>query len=385
MTQFPLERFKGLDTPFYYYDMDLLKATLRAVCDATSGDGRFKVHYAVKANANYEILKAIAEAGFGADCVSGGEIQLALAAGFKAEDIMFAGVGKTDVEIEMGLNAGIGMFNVESEPELEVIMQISERLGKVATVALRVNPDIDAHTHHYITTGLDENKFGIDHRLLAPIVNRAVESPWIDLAGLHFHIGSQITIGEPFVLLCYRVNSMVKEYAKRGINFRSINVGGGLGVDYENPDANPIPDFGEYFDLFKNYLKLSQNQTIHFELGRSIVAECGSLISRVLYVKEGVNKKFAIIDAGFNDLIRPAFYQAQHLIQNLSSYGPTREYEIVGPICETSDSFGCNIPIAEARRGDLLAIRSAGAYGQTMSMTYNGRPLAGAYYSDSAN
>ena len=381
MTQFPLERFKNLKTPFYYYDMDLLQATLQAVAEATAGDPRFKVHYAVKANANPEILKAIAAAGFGADCVSGGEIKMALDAGFKAEDIMFAGVGKTDAEIEMGLDVGIGMFNVESEPELEVIMEIAERMGKVATVALRVNPDIDAHTHHYITTGLDENKFGIDHRLLSPIVDRAVASPWIDLAGLHFHIGSQITIGEPFVLLCYRVNSMVKDYERRGIRFRSINVGGGLGVDYDDPDANPIADFSEYFDLFKNYLKLDADRTIHFELGRSIVAECGSLICRVLYVKKGVNKTFAIVDAGFGDLIRPAFYQAHHKIQNLSSYGPARQYEVVGPICETSDSFGNDVSLAEARRGDLIAIRSAGAYGQTMSMTYNGRPLAGSVYS----
>lgn len=381
MTQFPIERFKNIATPFYYYDIDLLKATLEQVKIATADDKRFKVHYAVKANANPEILKLIAAAGFGADCVSGGEIRMALEAGFDAADIMFAGVGKTDEEIEFGLQAGIGMFNVESEPELEVIMTIAERVGKKATIALRVNPDIDAHTHHYITTGLDENKFGIDHRILGPIVEKAAASPWIDLAGLHFHIGSQITIGEPFVLLCYRVNSMVKEYASKGIHFRSINVGGGLGVDYDQPDRNPIPDFCEYFELFKNYLKLSDDSTIHFELGRSIVAECGSLISRVLYVKKGISKRFAIIDAGFNDLIRPAFYQAHHVIQNLTSYGPVREYDVVGPICESSDSFGDNVAIAEARRGDILAIRSAGAYGQTMSSTYNGRPLAKAVYS----
>lgn len=381
MTQFPIERFKTIDTPFYYYDLDLLRATLDSVKKAASGDSRFKVHYAIKANANRELLEIISAAGFGADCVSGGEIKMALDAGFNPEDIMFAGVGKSDAEIEYGLSEGIGMFNVESEPELEVIIEIAERLGKVAPVALRVNPDIDAHTHHYITTGLDENKFGIDHRVLQPIVDKAVESPWIDLAGLHFHIGSQITIGEPFVLLCYRINSMVKEYARRGVTFRSINVGGGLGVDYEHPDLNPIPDFDEYFDLFKNYLKVPDDAAIHFELGRSIVAECGSLISRVLYVKKGVNKKFVIIDAGFNDLIRPAFYQARHVIQNLTSYGPVREYDVVGPICETSDSFGENIALAETRRGDMLAIRTAGAYGQTMSSTYNGRPIAKAVYS----
>lgn len=381
MTLFPTERLASLDTPFYYYDLELLDATLDAI-KASARDPRFRVHYAIKANNNPEILRRIAAAGLGADCVSGGEVDQAIAAGFKPADIMFAGVGKTDREIRRALELGVGMLNVESEAELDVIIDIAASMGQVATIALRVNPDIDAHTHHFITTGLDENKFGIDHRCLSPIIDKALASQWIDLAGLHFHIGSQITIGEPFVLLCYRINSLVREYGKRGIRFRSINVGGGLGVDYDNPDENPIPDFESYFDLFDSYLRLEADQTIHFELGRSIVAECGSVITRVLYVKRGLNKQFAIIDAGFNDLIRPAFYQAVHQIQNLSSPdGDIERYDVVGPICETGDTFAVDYQLPSVRRGDLLAIRSAGAYGQTMSSCYNGRRLIGAVYS----
>lgn len=378
---FPVERFRSLETPFYYYDTELLDQTLEKIKSAAR-DPRFRVHYAIKANSEPEILRRIADAGLGADCVSGGEVRQAIAAGFPPEAIMFAGVGKTDREIEEGLDLGVGMFNVESEPELDVIIEIARRKGKKATVALRVNPDIDAHTHHYITTGLDENKFGIDHRCLDPIVEKALKSEWIDLAGLHFHIGSQITIGEPFVLLCYRINSLVREYGRRGIHFRSINVGGGLGVDYDNPDENPVPDFDDYFALFEDYLRLEEGQTIHFELGRSVVAECGTVISRVLYVKDGVNKSFVIIDAGFNDLIRPAFYQAVHKIQNLTSEGRPVVYDVVGPICETSDCFGQQVELPSTRRGDFIAIRSAGAYGQSMSSTYNSRPLIRAVYSE---
>lgn len=378
--QFPVSQFQSTPTPFYYYDIDLLDATLDAIRKAAPSP-EFKVHYALKANANPEILRRIAAAGLGADCVSGGEVRMAIDAGFAPADIMMAGVGKTDAEIEEALTLGVGMINVESEPELDVIIEIAQRLGIKATIELRVNPDIDAHTHHFITTGLDENKFGIDHRCLAPIVDKAIASPWIDLAGLHFHIGSQITIGEPYVLLCYRVNSMVKEYAAKGITFRSINVGGGLGIDYDDPDQNPVPDFASYFDLFDNYLRLAPGTSVHFELGRSVIAQCGSLITRVLYVKEGLNKRFVIVDAGFNDLIRPAFYQAHHQIDNLTSNGLEMTYDIVGPICETSDCFASQRKLPLTRRGDILAIRSAGAYGQTMASCYNGRPLARAIYS----
>lgn len=380
MADFPIEKFRDTQTPFYYYDLDLLKATLAEVKRAAHHPV-FKVHYAIKANPNPRILEIIADAGLGADCVSGGEIRRALKAGFPARKIMFAGVGKTDDEIRLALRKGIGMFNVESEAELDVIIDIAREMGKTAPVAIRVNPNIDAHTHHFITTGTEDNKFGIDYELLAPVIAKCVDSDYIDLLGLHFHIGSQITINRPFELLCERINELVFEFGQQGIFFSSINVGGGLGIDYDNPDANPIPDFDSYFKIFARYLQSHDGQDIHFELGRAIVGQCGSLITRALYVKKGIRKRFAIVDAGFTDLIRPAFYQAYHPIENLTSDRHPERYEVVGPICESSDCFGENVLLPEVRRGDLIAIRSAGAYGEAMASQYNCRNLPGTLFS----
>lgn len=374
MTAFPIGLLRERRTPFYFYDMKLLGDTLAAV-KAASGHPGYRVHYAVKANADREILKTIAAAGFGADVVSGGEIKAALDAGFEARDIVFAGVGKADWEIELALDAGVGCLNVESAAELDAIEHIAERSCKVATVALRVNPDIDAHTHHYITTGLAENKFGIAMEKLDDIVKRVAKSPLLDLAGLHFHIGSQITVNEPFKLLCERITALREHFRQMGVEFRSINVGGGLGIDYDDPDGHPIPDFAGYFGTFADNLRLDAGQELHFELGRSIVAQCGSLISTVLYVKEGVKKQFAIVDAGFTELIRPALYQAHHLIQNLTSHDKPEKYDVVGPICESSDTFGVEETLPRTRRGDIIALRSAGAYGEIMSSHYNCRSL----------
>lgn len=379
-THFPVEALRKESTPLYYYDMKLLSATLSAIAEA-SADSRFKVHYAVKANADEPVLRMIAEAGFGADTVSGGEIKAALAVGFGGEKIVYAGVGKTDTEIELGLDAGISCFNVESMAELEVIEEIAARKGKVAPVALRVNPNIDAHTHHYITTGLAENKFGINLELLNPIVDKAVKSEHLYLKGLHFHIGSQITDNPPFGVLCERINAMQDDFEARGIKFELINVGGGLGIDYDNPDENPIPDFKAYFDVFREKLNLREGQELHFELGRSVVAQCGSLITKVLYVKEGTKKKFVIVDGGFNDLVRPALYQAHHKIENITSEDATTAvYDVVGPVCESSDVFGVDETLPVTRRGDLLALRSAGAYGRIMASGYNCRPIAKGFY-----
>lgn len=379
-THFPVEALRKESTPLYYYDMKLLSATLSAIAEAAA-DSRFKVHYAVKANADEPVLRMIAEAGFGADTVSGGEIKAALAVGFGGEKIVYAGVGKTDTEIELGLDAGISCFNVESMAELEVIEEIAARKGKVAPVALRVNPNIDAHTHHYITTGLAENKFGINLELLNPIVDKAVKSEHLYLKGLHFHIGSQITDNAPFGVLCERINAMQDDFEARGIKFELINVGGGLGIDYDNPDENPIPDFKAYFDVFREKLNLREGQELHFELGRSVVAQCGSLITEVLYVKEGTKKKFVIVDGGFNDLVRPALYQAHHKIENITSEDATTAvYDVVGPVCESSDVFGVDETLPVTRRGDLLALRSAGAYGRIMASGYNCRPIAKGFY-----
>lgn len=366
----------GLKTPLYWYDLDLLEDTLQEIKACISGKP-VVVHYAVKANCNPKILKVIADSGFGADCVSGREITAAIKAGFKPEGICYAGVGKTDRELIGGMKTGLAYFNVESLEELEVLGSLAEEYGYTANVCLRVNPNIDAHTHHYITTGLEENKFGIDLSHLDKAVEIVKASKNLVLKGLHFHIGSQITIMEPFRLLCEKINYLQKEFAAKGIEFEIINVGGGLGIDYDNPDENPIPDFKGYFATLLENLDLKEGQQLHCELGRAIVAQCGSLISRVTYVKEGVNRKFVILDAGMNDLIRPALYGAHHKIENISAadLGKTEVYDVVGPICESSDVFGKDEKLPVTHRGDLVALRSAGAYGESMASTYNIRPL----------
>lgn len=379
MTRFPIQEFKEIETPFYFYDLALLDRTLAEI-KRLARDERYKVHYAIKANANPGILRRIQAAGLGVDAVSGGEIKASLEAGFKSSKIVFAGVGKTDREIALALECGVSCFNVESEPELEIIDDIAGRMGKVASVALRVNPNIDAHTHEYITTGLAENKFGIDLEHLAGIIEKARTLDHIDLIGLHFHIGSQITETEPFIMLCEVINRLLDEWEAKGVEFKSINVGGGLGIDYADPDRHPIPDFEGYFKTFHNHLRLRPKQELHFELGRSIVAQCGSLITRVIYVKEGLSRRFAIVDAGMTDLIRPALYNAHHCIQNLSSpNGERHHYDVVGPICESSDCFGKDELLPAIRRGDFLALRSAGAYGEIMASQYNCRSLPGSY------
>lgn len=378
MTRFPIKRFESIPTPFYYYDLELLADTIDTVKKAAyaAGGELFKVHYALKANSNPAVLRPIAEAGFGTDCVSGGEVLAALRAGVAAEKIVFAGVGKTDAEITLGLKAGIGAFNVESEEELAVIDSLARSLGLKADVALRVNPNIDAHTHHYITTGLQENKFGIDMRVLPTLIAEARTMKGINLIGLHFHIGSQITDLTPYRILCERINSLVSDLSEKGIALKSVNVGGGLGIDYDAPEMNPIAPFSEYFTIFAENLRLPKGTEVHFELGRSIVAQCGSLISRVLYVKHGIDRRFAILDAGMTDLLRPALYQAYHKIVNISDPdAKTETYDIVGPICESSDVFGTDRALPALRRGSLVAVLSAGAYGEAMSSGYNLRPL----------
>lgn len=380
--KFDIEKFKTLQTPFYYYDLNLLNRTLHTVKENVEGYP-YEVHYALKANVNPMILEAVRNAGLGIDCVSGGELNAALKAGFKGNKIVFAGVAKTDKEINAGLDANIECFNVESINELEVINELAIAKGKIANVAIRINPNIDAHTHHYITTGLNENKFGISLDHFDKVLTLAESLPNINLCGLHFHIGSQIKETEPFEKLCEKINELQERAEKLGITFSLVNVGGGLGIDYEDPENNPIPDFKGYFDVFKKTLQLRKGQKLHFELGRSIVAQCGALITKVIYVKEGVSKKFVIVDAGMSDLIRPALYQAHHNIVNLTSESSEKEtYDVVGPICESSDTFGTgeNLPIT--KRGDIMALLSAGAYGEIMASHYNCREFPGSYASE---
>lgn len=378
---FPIDKFKGIETPFYYYDVELLKKTLKIVKEETKKYG-FVQHYAVKANANRRVLELIAAEGFGADCVSGNEVKAAMNAGFPASKIVFAGVGKTDKEINVALDYNIFCFNVESLPELEVINDLAGRKGKQAQIALRINPNVDAHTHEYITTGLNENKFGFSMNHLDSVIEVVKTFSNIKLIGVHFHIGSQIEDVHTFEPLCVRVNELQTYFENKGIKLEHINLGGGLGIDYDNPNTHPVSDFVGYFDVFHKNLKLREGQIVHFELGRSIVAQCGNLISRVTYIKEGESKKFVILDAGMTDLIRPALYQAYHKIENISSELPVENYDVVGPICESSDCFVKDYELNKTKRGDLVALRSAGAYGEIMASQYNCREIPKSYFSD---
>ena len=378
---YPIDKFAGLQTPFYYYDLQLLRRTLDEV--KAQLEPNYHVHYAVKACATPAVLREICQAGLGCDCVSGGEIQAALDAGFPADRIVYAGVGKSDREINLALEADIQCFNVESLPELDIINELALAKGRVARIAFRINPNVGAHTHANITTGLAENKFGIDMQDMLPAIRHAQTLKGVELVGLHFHIGSQILEMNDFQALCGRINDLQDTLEGEGIRLKSINVGGGLGVDYEQPDEHPIPNFRDYFATYRRGLELRPNQEVHFELGRALVAQCGSLITRVLYVKSNAIKRFAIVDAGMTDLIRPALYGALHRIVNLSSPDAEQEtYDVVGPICESSDVFAKDYSLPRLQRGDLVALQTAGAYGQIMASSYNCRPLPAAVTSE---
>lgn len=379
---FPIDKFQKIPTPFYYYDTKVLRDTLNCIRGEIAKYENFVVHYAVKANVNPKVLAIIRENGLGADCVSGGEIRAAVKAGFPTDKIVFAGVGKADWEINLALEYDIYCFNVESIPELEVINELAAAKGKVANVAFRINPNVGAHTHANITTGLAENKFGISMDDMEHVIEIANGLKNVNFIGLHFHIGSQILNMGDFVALCNRVNELQDKQEAHHIHVKYLNVGGGLGIDYAHPNRQAIPGFKDYFETYATHLRLRPFQTLHFELGRSVVGQCGSLISRVLYVKQGTNKQFAILDAGMTDLIRPALYQAYHKIENLTSDQKMETYDVVGPICESSDVFGKAVDLNKVNRGDIIAFRSAGAYGEIMASGYNCRELPKGYVSD---
>lgn len=381
-TNFPINKIHNIKTPFYYYDSGLLRNTLNIIDKEINKYNNYCLHYAIKANSNPKILKIISQYGFGADCVSGGEIQAAIDAGFPVSKIVYAGVGKSDWEINLGLDNDISCFNVESLAELEVINNLASKHNKIANIAFRVNPNIGAHTHANITTGLAENKFGIAMDDLEAIIEKAKRLKNISVIGLHFHIGSQILDMSDFKALCNRVNDIQDKLEQLGIVLKNINVGGGLGINYEHPDEEPIPNFAEYFSTYAKHLRLRTGQKVHFELGRSVVGQCGTLITRLLYVKEGSFKKFAIVDAGMTDLIRPALYHAYHKIENISSSQEAEVYDVVGPICESSDVFAKSVEINKCHRGDIIAIRSAGAYGEVMASQYNCRELPKGYITE---
>lgn len=379
---FPINKFNNIKTPFYYYDSELLRDTLSSLQKEIAKYDNYYMHYAIKANSNPKILKIIAQYGFGADCVSGGEIRAAIDAGVPASKIVYAGVGKSDWEINLGLDNEIFCFNVESLAELEVINDLASQRNKIANVAFRINPNVGAHTHANITTGLAENKFGIAMDDLDSIIEESKSLKNINVIGLHFHIGSQILDMSDFIALCNRINDIQDKLEQQGIVLSNINVGGGLGINYEYPDKEPVPDFAGYFSTYAKHLRLRPEQKVHFELGRSVVGQCGSLITRVLYVKKGSYKKFAIVDAGMTDLIRPALYHAYHKIENLSNNDEMEKYDVVGPICESSDVFGKDIELNKCHRGDIIAMRSAGAYGEVMASQYNCRELPKGYITE---
>lgn len=364
-----IAHFSNLETPFYYYDLNLLRDTLKTCSDAANTH-HFHVHYAMKANFNDKILAKIKETGFGADCVSGGEVRKAIESGFAKNKVVFAGVGKSDKEINYALDQDIFCFNVESLQELQVINDLAGKKQKIAKVAIRINPNVDAHTHANITTGLDENKFGInswDMPAAADILNASAH---LEFVGIHFHIGSQITNLDVYKNLCVRVNEFAAWFEDKGFTVKILNVGGGLGIDYHQPNAQ-IPDFEAYFKIFSDFLDIKPHQEVHFELGRALVGQSSSLISRVLYVKNGKKKNFIVLDAGMTELMRPALYQAYHQIENLSQKSNAVKYDVVGPICESTDCFGKEVSLPETFRNDLIAIRSTGAYGEVMASNYN--------------
>lgn len=380
--KFPVEKFQNIETPFYYYDSEILDKTLNAINEEISKHDNYYVHYAIKANANPSVLKKIQEAGLGVDCVSGGEIKAALNAGFNANKIVYAGVGKADWEINLGLDAGIFCFNVESLEELHIISSLAEAKGKTAKICFRINPNVGAHTHANITTGLAENKFGIAMEDMETAISEANRLGNVEFIGLHFHIGSQILEMGDFEALCVRINELLERLASQGIEVSIINVGGGLGISYDDPNGKPIPDFKAYFDTYAKGIVLKEGQQLHCELGRAVVGQMGSLITRILYTKQGKVKQFVIVDGGMSDLIRPALYQAYHKIENISSDDAEQTYDVVGPICESSDVFGKATTLNACHRGDLIALRSAGAYGEIMASQYNCRKLPAGIMSD---
>ena len=377
-----LQHFTERETPFYFYDLDLLRKTLTSLQSANRYG--YHVHYALKANNNPEILALIRSAGMGVDCVSGNEVRIGIENGFDPQHIVLAGVGKTDREISYAIDQNIFSLNVESLQELEVINEIASQKKKRPNVSIRINPAIEVGTHHYITTGAKENKFGIAGEELLESIGWIKSLHNINFIGLHYHIGSQVTDLTRFKNLCQRVNDLQKQLLDAGLALPHLNVGGGLGINYEDPDSDPIPDFEGYFRVFHENLKLLNGQQLHFELGRAVVGQCGSIISRVLFTKASGHTTFVILDAGMTDLMRPALYQANHYLVNLSNAEDTdlRTYDVVGPVCESSDTFGKRVHMPVTKRGDIYVIRSAGAYGETMKNAYNARDLAPAYYSD---
>ncbi len=359
-------------TPLYVYSRAAIEAAYAAYARAFAAVPR-RICYAVKANGNGAILRLLAGLGAGADIVSGGELLAALRAGFAPERIVFAGVGKTDAEIALGLERGIGEWNAESEAEIERLGAAAVRCGTRARVSLRVNPDIDARSHPYISTGLREAKFGVDIADAAAILRRARERPGIDVVGVQCHIGSQIVDTEPLAAAARALADLSRQLLDEGFSLRTLDIGGGLGVSY---DGRGAPDATHLAAAVLPALA-GLPLTLVLEPGRSLVAAAGALLTRVLYVKQGHGKRFVVVDAGMNDLLRPALYQAFHRVEPVRTRGRAPEVvDVVGPVCETSDFLARGRELERVEPGELLAVRDAGAYAFSMSSNYNMRPRA---------
>lgn len=366
---------KAVGTPFYVYSTATLERHYKVFSDAFA-DVDAMVCYAMKANSNQAVLKTLAKLGAGIDVVSGGELRRALAAGVPASRIMFSGVGKTVAEMDFALNAGIYCFNIESEPELEVLNLRAVKAGKKAHVSFRINPDVDAGTHAKISTGKKENKFGIPYERARAVYAHAATLPGIEVSGIDMHIGSQITELQPFEAAFRLLRALVEALRGDGHTISHVDIGGGLGIPYRD-DNNPPPLPDAYADIVKNELK-SLDCKIVTEPGRLIVGNAGILVTEVIYVKDGGEKTFVIVDGAMNDLIRPTLYEAYHGIRPVVQPAPDApriKADIVGPVCETGDYLALDRDMAAPQPGDLIAVSSAGAYGAVQAGTYNSRLL----------
>lgn len=364
----------AVGTPFYCYSTAALQRQYRLYAEAFAGEDAL-VCFALKANSNQAVIRTFAEMGAGADVVSEGELRRALAAGIPADKIVFAGVGKTREEMAFALAKGIRQFNVESEPELEVLSEVASAMERTAPVAIRVNPDVDAHTHEKITTGKAENKFGIPWTRASEVYARAAKLPSIALVGVDVHIGSQVTTIEPFETAFRRVADMIRMLRGEGHDITRVDLGGGLGIAYEDEESPPA--VSEYAEMARRVLGNLGCQYV-MEPGRFLVGNAGILVSRVIYVKKGEAKTFVILDAAMNDLIRPSLYDAHHgviPVREPADNSPRGRVDFVGPVCETGDVLALDRLAPELRSDDLMAILSAGAYGAVMASTYNTRPL----------
>jgi len=372
----PLERIaEAVGTPFYCYSATTLERHFLAFRDALTGAGLDPaICFAVKANGNVAVIRVLANLGAGADVVSGGELTRALAGGVPAERIVFSGVGKKEDELALALKTGVMQINVESEPELEALSRIAEGLGLTASVSVRINPDVDAHTHAKITTGKNENKFGIDWTRAKEIYAKAAALPGIKVIGIAVHIGSQLVELGPFRAAFLRVREMAEMLRAEGHDIQRLDLGGGVGIPY---GPNPSPELVDYARIVGETVGDLGCKLI-LEPGRVIAGNAGILVTRVIYLKEGASRKFAIVDAAMNDLIRPTLYEAHHDIIPVEEPAPDahlQDMDVVGPICETGDSFATQRPLPRPEAGDLLAIRTVGAYGAVMASAYNARSL----------